>query len=289
MKGGGKSMYVALQGGLGNQLFIYAAALAISKKTGSRLYIFSKDTNKHSTFDYRSFMDGEKVDASPEIKAKYDGLPDIVPKPKRFYETFTDATINYQAAKEKEMKLPEHYYQSFIPILPVIQEIKEGMMKKEFTKPNYAKVIEGVDSASTAFMHIRRGDYIDIGWNHNDDYYKRALARMNKCGKIKKIVVLSNDIAWCRGKEPIWKTITQKEIECKDIPNELEAYYYMLNCRGGAILSTSTFSAWAAIMGANENPEACIVYPFKNIVYEKEFGGKQPPNIYGFPDRWIAI
>ena len=37
--------------------------------------------------------------------------------------------------------------------------------------------------------------------------------------------------------------------------------YLMSLCKGGAIISNSTFSSWGAILGADEMPDSIIIYP----------------------------
>ena len=56
-----------------------------------------------------------------------------------------------------------------------------------------------------------------------------------------------------------------------------------MQCRGGAVLSGSTFSAWGALLGPNENPESLIIYP---ATMQHLSGSKNPMS---FPDRWTAV
>jgi hypothetical protein len=278
-------MYVQLIGGLGNQLFIYATAYALMKKTGGQLLLVQLDSNPHSQSDYRNFMEGTKVENTSDMF----NAPDIVSAPDRHYKTFVENTINYDAASKGETKLPKEYYQNFGQIQPVVGELKEMFMRKEFNNLAYANLLNQIRPDETAFMHIRRGDYLTFGVVDEEDYYMRALYALNGCAAVKKIAVLSDDIKWCRDQESKWKSVSEKEIVCVDEPNELNTLYIMMNCKAGAILSTSTFGMWGAMLGANENPSSCIIYPKVNMIVKNGYKIDHPPNLHGFPERWIWL
>jgi hypothetical protein len=287
--GSGNPLYVLLGDGLGNRLFVYATAYALMKKTGVQLYLIDYDKNPHNGFDYRDFLEGIKLEKTPDVMTKVTAAPAIVPKSTRFYETFTENSINYDAVKKGATKMDREYYQNFGPLMPYIKDIKDMLMKKEFSKPQYAKLLSQLSPNETAFMHVRRGDYLKMGWVHEEGFYSRALSRMNDCKAVRKIIILSDDIQWCKGQIEKWKKVSKKPMECIDEPNELNTFYLMMNCKAGAILSSSTFGLWGAMLGPNENPSSCIIYPKLHVVYKKSYGENQPPNIHGVPDRWIAL
>lgn len=47
-------------------------------------------------------------------------------------------------------------------------------------------------------VHVRRGDYVTIGWNSSDDYYKSAIAEMIAGEPHAVLFVFSDDIEWCK-------------------------------------------------------------------------------------------
>jgi hypothetical protein len=111
----------------------------------------------------------------------------------------------------------------------------------------------------------------------------QTLDELEKNPSIKKIYIISNDIEWCKSHDAEWKQHTKKEIEYDGTPNELEALYRMILCRGGAVISGSTFSSWGAILGPDMNPTSTLVYPL--IV--GQYAGVENP--FNFPSRWIGI
>ena len=58
--------------------------------------------------------------------------------------------------------------------------------------------------------------------------------------------------------------------------NELHTLYCMIKCKGGAVISNSTFSWWGAILGENNK-----------VVYPKNWYGDAKPTL--FPEGWICL
>jgi hypothetical protein len=279
-KGGAdKCFFVNLAGGLGNRLYMYAAALAVNKVLKYPSICAISSANEHSTKDYLQLLTIQKVDSTPDMLARAEKADPVLPKPATFYSGWSESDIRI-GDTTKDKKLIQDYYQSYPSIVKVIPEIKDMLYTKEFSKEKYKQYQV---SPTAAFMHVRRGDYAKEGWLDADDYYLNALAELDKSSTITSVYVLSDDINWCKQQEENWKKTTKKVIECKDIPDELEALYLMSTCTGGAILSSSTFSSWGAYLGADMNLASVILYPKKNPITP---GVSNP---YGFPARWIGI
>jgi hypothetical protein len=51
-----ESIIIVLQGGLGNQLFQYAAGLTLASRLGGELWLTPTQENKHSGKDYRGTL-----------------------------------------------------------------------------------------------------------------------------------------------------------------------------------------------------------------------------------------
>lgn len=47
-------------------------------------------------------------------------------------------------------------------------------------------------------VHIRRGDYVTIGWNSSNDYYKDAILKIVSKEPQAVLFVFSDDIGWCK-------------------------------------------------------------------------------------------
>jgi hypothetical protein len=272
-----KCLFAKLGGGIGNQLYMYAAALTVSKKLGLPICTPPPE-NKHSAKRYSELLTATQVENTPETQARIAAADLALPNPATFYSKWADADIINSPSKDK--KLPEGYFQNYAAMHSVIPEIRDMLFKNEFSKPKY-KAYQV--PAGSAFMHVRRGDYLQEGRLNSDDYYLKALEEMDKADQVTHIYVLSDDIAWCKQQEAKWREKTKRALECKDIPDELEALYFMSQCTAGAILSNSTFSSWGVYLGANTNSHSVIIYPKYNTVT------KSNENVFEFPERWIAV
>jgi hypothetical protein len=273
--------------GLGNQLFIFAAGLVVQQKTGLPLCVVPSSNNPHTDNDYRLLFKTpskveivEEANARPRINAA-NSILDV----KSHYMTgaWSNADITYNSTSIKNAKIPGRLYQNYSAIEKVIPVVKETLMTNEFSKKDiYRELERGTDSATSAFLHVRRGDYKDRGWSLDDDYYLRGLDILEADANIKTVWIISNDLDWC--KTINWAGRTTKQIEFYDSDNELEVLYKMLLCQAGAVVSPSTFSAWGAMLGADMNPKSTIVYPLSWLIHDG--AGTNPMML---PPRWTAI
>jgi hypothetical protein len=175
-------------------------------------------------------------------------------------------------------------YQSYEKIKHVIPKIKSILLKNEFNKDIYKTYKNLIDSPTTAFMHVRRGDKVARGEDLQTKYFINGLTELNKNNNIKTIYIFSDDIEWCKTQDSVWKSnTTNKIIEYFDNKDELIVLYAMLLCEAGALLSNSTFGMWGAMLGADSNPNSTIVYNLK----PGDHPGKANP--FKFPERWIGL
>ena len=278
--------------GLGNQLFIFAAGLVASKKTGLPICLIKSQENYHSRNNYTSiFKDSSKIkiiDKEADVNERMQvaqtilNIADVHATAK-----WKNQNIQYNATKKTNARMPVRLFQNYSAIEGVINEVKERLIHKEFRKSKYDALRKGTDSATSAFVHVRRGDYLGIGWHLNEDYYKRAVETLKtesqkKNTEIKTLWIVSTDREWC---ESVWgkETDSLKYFESK---NELEALYKMMLCEAGGVLSASTFSSWGGMMGPDRVVNSTIVYPLNWLTHDND--GDNPLN---FPDdgKWIGI
>ena len=280
--------------GLGNTLFIYAAGLTVNKKTKLPLCILGA-ANPHSKSDYKTFMEGTIVDKN-DIKGRFDAVEPLFNATlnkhnsvHKFTKKLSTANIPNKNHIRKNIKMKSTFYQNYSFIHAVIPKVKRSLEKHEFNKENYTAVKPRIASpAHSAFMHVRRGDYSKYGWYLPIEYYFNALKELEKEPNIKKIYIVSDDLAWCKEHDSKWKehVTDPAKIEYLDGLNELETLYAMMLCEAGAIIANSTFSAWGAMIGADiASPHtSIIVYPSPWLNY---FG--KDPNPLAFPERWKQV
>lgn len=273
--------------GLGNQLFILAAALVAQKKTGLPISVLPSTTNPHTKMDYRTLFKTPKISVVEEAngRARMNAANSIL-EIQDFNATakWSNANIKYNSGSAKNVKIPARLYQNYSAIHTVIPAVKDILTANEFSKKPIYKEIQDATPSGSAFIHVRRGDYKDqgAGWILGEDYFMRGLDELEKDAKVKTICIISKDMDWCKGLS--WASHTKKPIKYYDSENELEVLYKMSTCTAGAVISSSTFSAWGAMLGADMNPSATIVYPISWLTHDAD--GDNP---LVFPDRWKGI
>lgn len=246
---------IRLQGGLGNQLFQYAAGLAIAKETGGQLWLNPAELNKHSNEDYRKryYTRGKAIgiDGTPNNSSFLIGQKDAFEK------------WNPSSYKEYNIVTLLGYYQ-YLPAIKsevalICKDLHDHLSE---TRYRLAEKYDIQDTKQFCFIHIRRGDYLKNPYSHHiqdEVYYTKGINYINRqLNKCIQWLVLSDDVEWCKNQEWLQSDIFRIVNE----PNELDGLMLMSLCEGGAIIANSTYSWWGAILGsARQN--APVVYPVK--------------------------
>ena len=248
-----KGLVMTLLGGLGNQLFIYAAAVRFKKRFGVPVYLLSDSgTKAHTTMDYRFLMKGTSPIGDFDERVIH-SLDFDFPSEPYVYGDYEEDTIPVESPEY--IFISHTYFQRYEKIKDSIPLVKANIL------PLLECLYKGIkiESESSAFIHVRRGDYLtDSGGERmvSKDYHAKGLEVLNTIGAIKTIYIISDDIAWC--KKQTWTS--SKKIEYYDDPDELKTLFFMSHCWAGAVISNSTFSLWGVFLGAYEKTNT-IIYP----------------------------
>jgi hypothetical protein len=271
-QGNDKCVFVPLGGGLGNQLYVYAASLVVKRKTGLPICLLPWKGNLHSTVDYtvELFKEGRPVHEGL-MEERIKGSKKLLEKVKNPHNAWNETNIN--ANGTTNATLSGAFFQSYSSIKDVIPDMRKSFA--EIFAKKYPEFKEKVESNISAFMHVRRGDYGSVSLSA--DYYNKGLAVLEPVEAVRTLYILSDDLSWCRGQE--W--VTGKHIVFFDEKDELKTMYLMSLCLAGAVISASTFSSWGAILGADQNPDSTIVYPAGWIT--------GPSSRIQFPERWKSV
>ena len=174
-KGGGeeKCILINLLGneGLGNHLYIYAAGLMVKRKSKLPLCIIPSSGNPHSKDDYSRLFDGKRIDSASPQSERIAAAKSVL-NPKGLTNKWSNTNIDYTEANiGKNLKIKDTAYQNYVSIQPVIQEVKDSLMKNEFNKDEYKNYRDSTKSDESAFMHVRRGDYTARNWQQPLEYF----------------------------------------------------------------------------------------------------------------------
>jgi hypothetical protein len=291
---------VQLTGGLGNQLFQYAAAKSLSLHHNTELLL-----------DISSFSRAEL----PELEVPRDfemynftGVSDktinlSALKDSKKYSFLTERKIeallpNY---KRRHYKQPYYHYDAnfFKSKNPVF--LKGGWQSSKYFEKYHRQIIDSlqlknnvieavkqheivVNKVNSVSVHVRRGDYlrmkIILEWHGimEQEYYAQAFEEISKRTTIDKVFYFSDDPQWV-SKEllPIMKGEIVSDTTTK---NQYEDFYLMQHCSHN-IIANSSFSWWAAYL--NPNPNKIVIAP-------KKWFNKAPYNTKDLiPAGWLTI
>jgi hypothetical protein len=251
-----------LQGGLGNQLFQWAVSRSLSIKNNTEYYF---DMSYFSSPNYSSVV---------KWNFELDKFNIKLNKPSNFLK-LEHIIDNFHYKEINDNSYLDGYWQSekyFIENEETIRldlKIKNELMIYLYHK--YSILLE-----NTVSIHVRRGDYLNLSEFHpiqTIEYYEKAYSLIND--KNINVVVLSNDIQWCKDNFK-FDNITYIEGETNIVD-----MYIMSLCKHN-IIANSSFSWWGAWLNNNKNK--------KVIAPVNWFGPKA--NIYTgdiIPKKWIII
>jgi hypothetical protein len=288
-----------LTGGLGNQLFQYAAARSLSLHHGVELHLdissFFKEKLPESelprNFELYSFkgitepiISKEKIeDIFPSPKEK-SLLQKILPRYRRdvYKQPYFHFDRNFFRSK-KQVYLKggwqsEKYFSVYKDIIFNSFQLKDELIERVRVKAGE------ISSRPTVGVHIRRGDYLSnkiILDSHGVmpvEYYASGLNILEKMVGNFGIYYFTDDPEWVK-KELI--PLRDGEIVSDEISKtHFEDFYLLSRCQH-TIIANSTFSWWAAWL--NPNPEKITIGP-------KNWFDKWPKDTYDIlPSHWLSI
>ena len=255
-----KSIIITVQSGFGNQLCIYSVGLLLQKKLNMPLLIAAFDHPEYKKY----FTKGTPIEEKDIEQYKSEGYESL--SQEHCYAKFDFSTVSFD--KSKHVVLERNYYQHYnglkdgIPL--VVENILPQLEKSYKTDVDTKYTNLSKNSENSMFVHIRRGDYLqhtDL-YNIGDmEYYNKGVSIvLEKRPNIQSIYIVSDDISWC--KEQKWQHSNDKEFIFVEESDELKTIYIMSVCKGGAVLSSSTFGLWGALFGV-DRVGGVIVYPSK--------------------------
>jgi len=249
-----------LFGGLGNQMFQYAAGRRLANKLSVELKLDVNFLGKSGIRQYalgvfnikESFASAQEISAlAPKNK-----LTQAIAKrwPSHWPKYFQEKQFHFDP---DILKLPDDvylkgYWQSekyFSDIIPLIRKDFTFKIPQTGRNKELAEIIASEQSVS---IHIRRGDYIAANKYHhicNQDYYLRCEDYIEKTNRDVHFFVFSDDPEWAKN---ILRNIHRVTFISHNHNNDCEDMRLMSQCQHH-IIANSTFSWWGAWLNANKD------------------------------------
>ena len=235
-------VFPTLRGGLGNRLFQIATSYAYSKKYNKKLVLSKRNEidNPHSKINYFETI-FRNIITMNEIKVKFNTIGEPSNKAISYFN-LPNLVGNINLFGYFQCSKHFNDYKKELINLFVLPELKSN--PKE----------------NSIFLHIRRGDYVQIkihgGYDYNI-YYRGALDLISKKYNNLNIYVFSNDIDWCKN-WTLLKNYNQHQFHFIEL-NELETLKFMTLCDKGGICANSSFSWWGAYL--NDFQNKTVIFP----------------------------
>ncbi|WP_286524837.1 MULTISPECIES: alpha-1,2-fucosyltransferase [Muribaculaceae] len=285
---------INILGGLGNQMFQYAFAISLKAE-------FPDETIKLNTKCYKGYPlhNGFELDNIFKVDIPIATLNDLVKyswpwihyrlwqigrrilpnRESMAWDTDFPIDFNYDTIKKKSYF--DGYWQS-----PRFFEKHRNAVIKAMRFPNIVendnlKVLNFINLNSTAFIHVRRGDYL----NHpafkgicDLNYYENGISILRGKYGFTRFLIFSNDITWC--KKNLIKYLDECDVLFVDWNSGSNCYRDMqlMSMCNGALIANSSFSWWGAWL-SNAHVVLC---PTK-------WSNKPGHRIDIFPKDWINI
>jgi hypothetical protein len=258
---------VRLQGGMGNQMFQYAAARALSLRKNTSVgidvsYVHNRIPRSGFTFreyDLDVFALTAPIVTAPALPLRYKlhtlgklGLYLDAIRRKFFKGLGTERTNTYS---DRFWGLPantylEGYWQSDKYFQPYEDAIRKDFSLKEPLPSNILQLQKEIQDCESVCIHVRRGDYVahsfhDVGITQS--YYDQGFEYISQKANINCIYVFSDDIQWCR--ENLSFAHNTVFVGDEYAGKKASGHMMLMSSCKHFIIANSSFSWWAAWLG----------------------------------------
>ncbi len=287
---------VQLKGGLGNQLFQYAAGYALARNKNVELKVDCSELGKDATLGTFRNFELQKFTCNP-IVASQTEVDFFLQKPflKKYFQKILPGYLR-DVYKEKYfsfdlnfLKTSNHIYlkgyrQSEKYFVQYKQDISQIFQIRKELILSVEDLKQSISTQNSVSIHIRRGDYANnkIAFKTHglldEAYYNSAINLLkNKVNQI-HFFVFSDDVNWVKSNIQLSNSITF--ITQNESASSITDFYLMQHCKHN-IIANSTFSWWAAYL--NPNPHKIVIAP-------KKWFNNAPYNTKDlFPPDWILM
>ncbi len=254
-----------MAGGLGNQMFQYAAALQLATrvKTGVSFDLsdyafhpdrsFSLDVFGIQKNEYRQTWPLRMMSRVKLFRRR--GWDQIKPKLKSYLEPHFHYDPNFEHLRDQTYLIG--YFQSEKYFSDIRQELR-SVFQFKIKRPDLTMAFEKeIKSTNAVSIHIRRGDYVsnpktlEFHGLVSNDYYLAAINKMQEARGHCTFFIFSDDPDWARN----WAT--------NHVPNgsivissaemyDSDEMYLMSQCKHH-IMANSSFSWWASWLNTCPN------------------------------------
>ena len=277
---GPKLVVLEMSGGLGNQLFQYAAALAYARRTGTELRLDLWHYERHDAF--RECLLGRL-----RLRVRRASTLDAWLARRRYHRETRGATDDFILGTHGSAMLrgywPHPRY--FADVVPTIR--RRFLPRDPAISARARALVEAARDADKPVVgvHIRRGDRAPGGAAYAPfstlpaSYYREA-ARLFPGASFLVFSDTADDIAWCRDHLGIGEAA---RVRFGDGVDPIVDMFALANC-DHVILSSGTFSWWAGYLGERPGRRVIVPNPLQAASPERVRLPAVPPSLPGWEE-----
>ena len=270
------SVTARLKGGLGNQLFQYAAGKALANRLGSsfsidtEFYLKANSNRKLKLPDIGINATTNNYSKTRRISNKitHQLLPSSINRSINYINEPADYAYHAFSCDSAQHVYLDGYWQSEKYFLDIRHEL---IAEIDLSKIETAADAVAFPSENTVAIHVRRGDFINSKSSQalSIDYVQRA---MREFGNNVDFMFFSDDINWCKDNfNGDNLSFANNQSDLQDLKQMSEAAHN--------IIANSTFSWWSAWLNKNENQRVIAPQPWTNENTHKDI----------LPTAWATI
>tara|TARA_B100000401_G_scaffold424726_1_gene353768 strand:- start:81 stop:1010 length:930 start_codon:yes stop_codon:yes gene_type:complete len=307
-----KNLIIRISNGLGNQLFMYASAYAMSKELGRKLLIDNESSfysNKNISFYLLNNFNitAEIASDNKKFKSLYGYLKrkfllktDLFRKNKLFYieKKNKDKITNYNDDFKNKFFDNNMYVEGYFESEKYFLNYKRSLSNEfKFKNPDIYKnnlYFDNISKSNSVALCIRQNRFIE-GINNNNEvnrkkswnYTLEQIEYINKSVQIikskisnAKFFLWSNDF---QNLESNFFDFDYQNINLNNVNDSIDktilGLYLLTNCKH-YVVTGSSFNWWGAWLSANQNKIIIRPSHFKNFTFN---------NKDLWPENWLSV
>lgn len=288
-----KKIILRVKGGLGNQLFQYAAGRYLADRFNLELFFDLTSLNLPAlrytkrSFELNNFrISGSKL---PTVKAL--AYRAAIALPQAFGSQIFKCTDADDLALTDKVSCKDTYYltgywQTYRYADAISDDLVRHLIPRSTLDAESIALIRSARESNSVCLHVRRGDYVTLpsANKHHGvlslDYYNQAIRYISNRQEKPNFFVFSDDIDWCMAHLNLAE-FKVRFVNHNSGSNSWRDLVCMANCKS-LVIANSSFSWWAAWLSMRSGYQATVIAPrqwYRNQAASSDF----------FPKKWLLI
>lgn len=269
-------------GGLGNQVFQYIFSRYIEIKTGESVYLddsFFFTMPQHNGLEMFNVFPGAKSKLLSDVFSRdvWKYILENRTQPQNICQLLKDSGEDIMLVAETEnfsfngntVFVPTNQYYPIISMTRgniyyhgywinkewLLPEVKKELQFIKINDDRNKRYENQIENSESVALHIRRGDFISLGWDAGVEKYAAAVKEFKEHKENLKFFVFSDDLKWCHDNRETMG-IGEDEVVFVEGNSGVESFrdmQLMSYCKNSCLVSSSSFSYLAYVLNRNES------------------------------------